>query len=274
MSDNDKSGNFNRREILKQLGTAGTVAALGMSGTSAATSGTPADKSQFETKNGIVVSKKGQDFEITGHSVIKGSRARHLLQGANSNASIKNIQSYLKENGLRSYNKGSTGLEFTTNNEEINAMDPALVTLPFVEKGNPSDATNVGMLVTVVADVDNSRVPVATVGLLTKKSGDKYYREVIGSNDGKATLLAEHTVGEEFTTSQSLSCATCSIVYNGLCDTAYYVSAEIACIGLCVPTGEAYPICEAGCQLIAAGISAYGCYYSGNYFCKNLINIC
>jgi hypothetical protein len=294
----EKRSSMNRRSVLRALGAGTAVTGLGAGIGSAKSSFANPSSQNATTENGVIVSKEGTDLKITDVQALEAGRARSELKNAPSVPETSAIKQWFLQNDLRPSIPDAGGLEFTTSKQVVNEGTPVVVSVPYKPTGRDESSVQAGLVNHLIINGENGeRVPAAAIGIYTEETdqgvqqklvGSSYTEETnqrvqqrsVGSSAGESVVFHEETVeggvtgSGEFSTSQSIGCATCQIIYDGLVGGTWGAVNRAACLYGCTVTGPAYLVCAGACTIILSAITTYGTFYTAPVFCSDIVNYC
>lgn len=242
----------NRRNVLKSIGAAGFVA----SGF-ASTTGTAAAQS------------KDAPFTVTDHSVVKHDAALDEVGTSMMDDTVSSLISIVNETtGFDAYTDKPLVFAFQTDNEEVNARNPALATIPLLPSAKSGKqltpaATagrhNGGVAFILVADdEEGDRRPTSTLAHTAKpKSSQRplvsteevqITHNIYGEEQGSLGVVAseESTGRPSGSVSTMDNCLTCTAVVGTACESAEVVG-EAEFLDACAAATVADPLVGLGC---------------------------
>jgi len=259
-NENHDSNDIQRRDFLKKSSLAAGAGFFGLSGFS-----------------GDVDAAAKADFDITGRSQLSDAEARSYVGDAMSWSYTRDLsKKMIQDAGLQPAFSNAFGVSFTTDDPEVNAENPAAVSLPYVSP----QGDRAGLLVMTVADTDEGRAPLAAFGVTAEgavSGGDvqamsaaqvKTYAVV----DEQATVVRDRQVSAgEVGAQGSISCGACEFIVGELCSYGVGKVTEGYCIEICLPLAGGiytYIACAGACALIIDYLTEQACSIGSTYVCE------
>lgn len=263
MTDDDS---FSRRNVLENTAALGGLT-LGSSGLAAAGGR----------------SGRAGDSPVDDVTQLPQDQARRYLRAAHDPTQTKALRETLKGKGLRPTPNNPLAFDVATDHSEMAGRDPALVLLPFVERGNPKTATKAGFLTLLTVEADEGRVAASgfafsaatrdAPGVSTASADAAGRWEMHGQQDGRSVQVASAPVSpsDGVSTQVNLGCTLCTVIVGGLCEAGVTSTSSSACVAICLPlaatlTGAAF--CAAACAIIVDAIGAVGCAAGATAVCE------
>lgn len=283
-----KDTNPNRRKILKRCGSLAAVGGLGVNN---ALAQTQSDSLDSPSESNSVTDKV--DWEISETHWMDRSGTARNLKYAMSDKYAGDIKKEFQKKGYRPDPSNASAVSIETTSEKVNSTDPVQILLPFYPRGNnPSRDKNgknkakkpsselKGILIATVAGDKNNKTLLGAIGSVIDNSGNEPTVQTIGnvSSSNREAGVIHETPREEvqFRTSQSIGCATCSIILGNICAAVTGKITEAVCSRAGVACGvggggvniPAAIGCAAACSLVVGSVGAFACFYGVGEACE------
>lgn len=256
---NSDRDDIQRRDFLKKSGLAAGAGVFGFSGFADNVNAT--DKA---------------DFEVTGRSQLSDSEAQKNVGNAMSWSYSRDLaKNMIQEADLRPAFSNAFGVSFTTDDEKVNELNPAAVSLPFVSpKGDRG-----GLLVMVVADSEEGRAPMSAFGITAEGNVGNGNVQAMSSAqvksyavvDEEAGIVRDRQVSAADVGAQDIGCDVCEFIVGELCSYGVGKVTEGYCIEICLPLVSGlwtYIACSGACALIIDYLTDQACSYGSSYVCE------
>jgi len=257
-NDTNDRNDIRRRDFLKKSSLAAGAGIFGFSGL---------------TNNASATDKV--DFEITGRSELDGAQARSDVGSAMTATAASDLTATMSQEArLQPAFSNAFGLSVTTDDPEINAANPATVTLPFVSPRGDRG----GLLVMTVADTEEGRKPLSAFGITAE--GDARNDDVqamqsaqvksYAYDGGQASVVRDEQMTAADVGAENIGCGVCEFLVSKLCDYGVGKVTKGFCVEVCLPlvSGVAtYIACAGACAILLDYITGQACDFGASYVC-------
>ncbi|NEU57151.1 twin-arginine translocation signal domain-containing protein [Halorussus sp. MSC15.2] len=235
----DGESDFERRSFLKALGAGSGV--IGFSGLASA----------------------DDTLSVSGSELVSADRAAAEFDAATSYDYYTRLAEFMAGDSLEAYTENVFGYRIETSDEELNARNPVILSLPY---RGPEGKQQGFLWVTQIDDADGNRRPNGGVGTSVETVDGEHRHRIYGWENEAPAILASEPVSSTSTsnfTTQSW-CSACTWVIDVICDYGLYWLGEEGCNYIC----WSYK-CEQSCEALIDWLNRWLCsWYSPEDICS------
>lgn len=267
-------GDLDRRGLLKKVGTAAGLGVMGFN-SSDIVKGVPAANDWNQVSD---------DITVTDATILDTSQDDQRLASVLSSKPVQSLQGAFNERGLRVAD--SLSFDITTDDAEINALDPVL-TMPLFTSGTKQNSDHRrGSLHVLTMSTEYGRKPVAGAGfsLDDDKQGSLSFSRGMGNGTLRGYAFSDNQVvpkgseqvsyNELYNTdlvrsNDEIGCTECQMYLSGVCSAGLAIIISIGCAFACSRAGYYRSQCTKVCSTVLSAVGASICTYGAWYLCIN-----